>query len=61
MTYVSATMLFMLRFTSDMADDAARSAMKDALWELAEPFMREAVSRGMKVEAFVDQLNTREE
>ncbi|MHB1098429.1 MAG: hypothetical protein ACYCZR_02625 [Burkholderiales bacterium] len=60
MTSVSASLCLMLHKDYAEADDAARALMKSAIWELVEPMMREAVSRGMKIEAFVEQLTSQE-
>lgn len=60
MTAVSATIALMLHKQYEEADEPARAKMKEAVWELIEPLMREASARGMKVEAFVEQLTSQE-
>lgn len=60
MTSVSASLCLMLHYTYAAADEEARAAMKAAIWDLVEPLMHEAVARGMKIEAFVEQLTSQE-
>lgn len=61
MIAVSASLCIMLHQQYAGTDEEARATMKQALWELVEPMMREAAARGMKVEAYVEQLTSQEE
>lgn len=60
MTDVSATIALMLHASYTLSDDTAREQMKSTIWELIEPFMRDALARGIKVEAYVEQLTSQE-
>lgn len=61
MIAVSASLCIMLHQQYAGMDEDARAAMKQAVWELIEPLMKEAAASGMKVEAYVEQLTSQEQ
>lgn len=61
MIAVSASLCIMLHQQYAGTDEEARATMKQALLDLIEPLMKDAAARGMKVEAYVEQLTSQEE
>ncbi len=58
---LSASICIMLHRRQDGPEDEARAAMKQDIEELTNPLMADAKARGMKVEAYVEQLTAQEE
>ena len=58
---LSASICIMLHRQQEGSEEEARAAMKQAIWDLIEPLMREASACGMKIEAYVEQLTAQED